>query len=452
MYLPQKRGLSRKNSVFIICVSVLISLIILSVCLYSVARWLRERYSEPKYIPGQTLKRKWRQWLPGSSSYGQVPTHGAPSNGRDTSYRGARGSGPEMVSVSFSNSRSNNSDNNNNSHGPQRETSIRSVITLPAYSASPKPTEQVIAREGERAGMDVVIEFPETAEEEESRRDGQMEALYQLRVQRRQELADREARRRERREARARGDSVRLEQLNEESRNRTRRRRDGNESSTSLAASAVVADYRARERERRIASVSYADLGHVRHDGTRLRADSHNSDSDQHPLLQNAEMHASSPSLTTIPTTRSQVQSYASTMSNEADPLVLRPVSTQASSIRPISAAVEEGDLGAFNMPPPPDYDHLDWGEAPAYESPVNQRNESRLPEITRLPSIHINIASPTTSSPVAPTSPPNMVTPPDSVSQHSAGEGESSPGSSAPPGIPVSSSHETSAGHTASR
>lgn len=277
-------------------------------------------------------------------------------------------------------------------------------MTLPPYSASPKPTEQVIAREGERAGMDMVVEFPETAEEQEARREDQMEALYQLRVQRRQELADREARRRERREARARGDSIRLDQLNEESRARSRRRREGTESNTTFNASAVVAEHQSRERDRRIASVSYADIGHVRHDGSRLRADSHASDSDHHPLLLNAAMHASSPSLMDSPSTRSRVQSFASTLSNEVDPLVLHPTSTRGSSIRPVSQAAEEGDLGTLNIPPPPDYDHLDWGEAPAYESPVNQRDEQQLPGIIRLPSIHVNIASPITFSPDTPT------------------------------------------------
>ncbi|KAF7714423.1 Uncharacterized protein PECH_001364 [Penicillium ucsense] len=437
MYLPRKRDLSRKNSVFIICVSVLISLIILSVCSYSVARWLRVRYSEPKYLPGHILKRRWRQWRPGNSSYGQVPTHGQ-ANGHDTSYRGAGESGPEMTSRSSGNARNNNHNGSNN--GPQRETSIRSVMTLPAYSASPKPTEQVIAREGERAGMDMVVEFPETAEEEESRREDQMEALYQLRVQRRYQLAVREARRRERREARARGESIRLDELRQDLRDRG--------INSSSAASTIIAGYRARERERRIASVSYADLGHVRHDGTRLRADSHNSDSDQRPLLQNAEMQESSPSLTTVPTTRSQVQSFASTVSVDADSLALRPVSTHASSVRPVSAVVEEGDLGAFELPPP-GYEQLDWGEAPAYEGPIGQpARESRLPEITRLPSIHINLASPISTSPATPTPAEDVVSQqPNSASGNTAVEAEVSPETAASRDVTAESSDRPSAG-----
>ena len=71
-----------------------------------------------------------------------------------------------------------------------RNTSVRSVMTLPAYSQAPKETEQVIGREGERAGMDTVVEFPEDPAEEEARREEEMESLYQIRQARRQEVAE----------------------------------------------------------------------------------------------------------------------------------------------------------------------------------------------------------------------------------------------------------------------
>lgn len=328
------------------------------------------------------MKRKWQQWCPGKASYGQVPNQAAQNTDNDTSYHGAGTAGPEMTATD----------------GVRRETSVRSIITLPSYSANPQPTEQVISREGEREGMDMVVEYPETAEEQESRRDDQMEALYQVRLQRRQELADREANRRERREARARGDSTRLSQLAAESRARSTRRREANSSTSSLNASAVIAEHQHRERERRISSVSYAELGHVRHDGSRLRADSH--ESDHHPLLQNAAVNASSPSLADPMSLASRVQSFASsimtaeTAGTETDPLVLGPTSTRGSS-RPTSQT-EEGDLGAFNIPPPPDYDHLHWGDAPAYDGPVSDRDEQ-----PHLPSIHVDVASPI--SPVTP-------------------------------------------------
>lgn len=298
--------------------------------------------------------------------------------------------------------------------GVQRETSVRSIMTLPPYSVSPKPTEQVVAREGERGGMDMVVEFPETVDEQEQRREEQMESLYQLRLQRRLELAEREARRRDRREARARGDSVRLEQLTADSRARSNRRHGANNSNTSLNAATIIAEHQSRERDRRISTVSYASIGHVRHDGSRLRADSH--DSDHHPLLPNAVVDSSSPSLVDPPSVRSRVQSItssimtASTSMTEAEPLVLRPTSTHLSS-RPVSVSQpDEGDLGTLNIPPPPDYEQLDWGDAPAYESPTRERHTGpspgrQLPQLSRLPSIHVDVASPMAVSPVTPTS-----------------------------------------------
>jgi hypothetical protein len=51
-----------------------------------------------------------------------------------------------------------------------RNTSVRSVMTLPAYRQKATDTEQVLGREGERDGIDVVVEFP-TAEDEEAMRD-----------------------------------------------------------------------------------------------------------------------------------------------------------------------------------------------------------------------------------------------------------------------------------------
>lgn len=362
-------------------------MIALGVCIFFLSRYLRQRHSEPKYIPGNYLKQKWKKWRPGTASYGQVPNQ-TNATTQDTSYRGA-GSTPEMQTAD----------------GVRRETSIRSIMTLPPYSPNPKPTEQIIAREGERGGMDMVVEYPETAEEQETRREEQMDSLYQLRLQRRQELADREARRRERREARSRGDSTRLEQLAAESRARSQARRPGSNASSGVNVAAALAEHQSRERNQRISSVSYAEIGHVRHDGSRLRADSH--DSDRHPLLQQDSASMEDPS-----SRDSRVQSLTSSIHSEStgatelEPLALAQTTTRGSS-RPQSQAEEE-DLGTLNMPPPPEYDHLDWGEAPAYQSPVADRNEhpQRLPSISRLPSIHVNSASPMAVSPVTPTQP----------------------------------------------
>ncbi|KAJ5185136.1 hypothetical protein N7491_006993 [Penicillium cf. griseofulvum] len=391
MYIPQKRqdDQRNKNNIFIICAVSIIFAVAVGVGAYFLSRQLRQRNYEPKYLPGKFLKRKWKQWGVGSASYGEVPNQ----SGQDTSYRGATTT-PEMQT----------------NDGVRRDTSIRSIMTLPPYSLSPKPTEQVIAREGERGGMDMVLEYPETAEEQETRREEQMDSLYQIRLQRRQQLADREARRRERREAQARGDAARLELLNAETRARTQRRRAGTNSAVDV--NAVLAEHQARERERRIASVSYAELGRVRHDGSRLRADSHNPyshDSDRRPLLQSDAPSSTTPSFE-LSNVNSRGQSFASSITSESnlatelDQLSLTPTTTHGSS-RPVSQT-DDGDLGMLNMPPPPDYEHLDWGDAPAYQSPVTEQNEQarQLSSIDRLPSIHVNLPSPMTVSPVTPT------------------------------------------------
>jgi hypothetical protein len=50
-------------------------------------------------------------------------------------------------------------------------------------------------------------------------------------------------------------------------------------------AAAMIAEHQSRNRDRRVSSVSYADLGVARHDGTRIRA---NSNDDERPLLDSA--------------------------------------------------------------------------------------------------------------------------------------------------------------------
>ena len=339
----------------------------------------------PRYVPGKFLKSRWNQWnAGGASSYGQVSDAPSSRNGNrsnNTAYQGAAeiSTGGEV----------------------RRETSVRSVITLPAYSPSPKPSEQVIAREGERGGMDIVVEFPETAEEEENRREELMESLYQVREQRRREIAEREARRQERREARARGDYIRLEQLRQQSRARARSRSATNGSSNSNLAHV---EHQTRGRDQRIASVSYAELGRVRHDGSRLRATS--PDSDRRPLLtSDGPDQRSTSSLTNV---HSRGESYSS-IGSDTDSLT--HVQSQAISMHsgdPATAAPEEGDVGARSIPPPPDYDHLDWGEAPPYQSPIADRGEGppQLPRLTPLPTIQVDAASPVSNTPATPTVP----------------------------------------------
>lgn len=196
------------------------------------------------------------------------------------------GADPERPSPTLGNGNGHN--NNNNAHSNRdstisaidRNTSIRSVMTLPAYAPQPRDSEATLAREGERAGIDTVIEYPEAPSDEESRREEEMESLYQIRLARRREAAEREERRQARREARARGDMAALAEI----------RRRAEEAAESSVSQMLIAEHQRRngerERERRVSSVQYGELGVQRHDGTRLRANS--SESDQRPLLDSA--------------------------------------------------------------------------------------------------------------------------------------------------------------------
>ncbi|KAF1814171.1 hypothetical protein P152DRAFT_465116 [Eremomyces bilateralis CBS 781.70] len=153
-------------------------------------------------------------------------------------------------------------------------------MTLPPYTPSVRDTEQVIAREGERGGMDTVVEFPETVDDEEQRREEEMESLYQIRRTRRQENTDREERRRLRREARERGDLAALEELRESTRAASEAVHTNPEHSAAL-----IAAHQTVNRDRRVSSVQYGNIGVVQHDGSRLR--SHSTESER-PLLEGA--------------------------------------------------------------------------------------------------------------------------------------------------------------------
>jgi hypothetical protein len=318
-------------------------------------------------------------------------------------------------------------------------------MTLPAYSKSVRENERVLAREGERGGIDTVVEASETAEEEENRREEEMETLYQIRVQRRREIAEREERREARREARERQDYTTLAAMRQESVWRAQQR-------ATEGAAAMIAEFRANSQERRVSAVSYGDLGVARHDGTRLRANS--TDSDNRPLLDSA---ASISGIAVRPATGDSLsvhrrgRSGSSAMSamsasdlsdNEVDlpPFgrsgddfevvnMSRTQSRSASATRdPVAnhsrasssagpLSLDTADLGESRMPlyQPPAYEE-GFEEAPPYTSPVDQQipgfqcprpfpsEEPRsmsatgaplLPEIGRLPSIRIAEATP---------------------------------------------------------
>ncbi|KAG6006346.1 hypothetical protein E4U21_007149 [Claviceps maximensis] len=151
----------------------------------------------------------------------------------------------------------------------ERNLSVRSVMTLPAYRAFAAHNERVIGRAGERGGVDIVVALP-TADELESLRDEEMEAIYQIRLARRQRAAEREESRRQRQNAQQRGGGNALSEAQSQSR----------------AAGYDHAVHELRQdvsriqeqRQRSVSSVSYGDLGVARHNGTRLRASSNESE------------------------------------------------------------------------------------------------------------------------------------------------------------------------------
>ena len=312
-------------------------------------------------------------------------------------------------------------------------------MTLPAYHPSLRPDERLIAREGERAGVDTVVEFPETAEEEEARREEDMDSLYRIRQARRREIDERNERRRQRQEAREQGDWARLEQLRLDAQRRARARADSDASQASSTTSLpppgssreLIAEHAARQssRERRVSSVSYADLGLARHDGSRLRADS--VDSDYRPLLDSAASiagnNASSTDVTReTPRTSSRFHlpilrrhnraTSAESVATESSEVVeeLTPQTSSGdhhSSTRTVSdpgAATSNGNgsddvvrtpSGSEPSPPmgqPPEYeegsaDHGPNEPPPNYTSPLRDRGEG----IPRLPSVHVETTLP---------------------------------------------------------
>ncbi|KAI7477346.1 hypothetical protein KC357_g4576 [Hortaea werneckii] len=273
---PEHQG-AKTQTVIIAIVSVAIA-ISLAIFTYISLRAVRRRHSDPKYIPTAFLKRKWEAWTPRATFTSKAGYSGRLQENPSVPtlhLRSARNSVQNVLDLERAQMQQGI---NENGATIDRHTSVRSVMTLPAYSRSVRENERILAREGERDGVDVVIEAPESEGEEEHRRDEEMENLYQIRVQRRQEIAERDDRRRRRREARARNDQAELRRITQES-------RAAEEARGISGAVAMIAEHHSRSRDRRVSSVSYADLGVARHDGTRIRANSNESD---RPLLDSA--------------------------------------------------------------------------------------------------------------------------------------------------------------------
>jgi len=264
----------RTNSIQV--VAAISATVVLIAITYFGLRRLRIQYQNPKYIPTPFLKRLWTNWkVPKYRHRYQLPT----DDDGDMAIRGANhmrdARNNLRASLRDSGTRGAAAGSTTDNAGVDRNTSVRSVMTLPAYRMDPNEHEQVLGREGERGGIDVVVEMP-TAEDEEALRDEEMETLYQIRLARRrqnQEREDRRQRRREEREARARNDAVALEELR-------RRERENAEASAAETVQELRREHdRIKEtRQRAVSSVSYHEVGLVRADGTRLRANSTESE------------------------------------------------------------------------------------------------------------------------------------------------------------------------------
>jgi hypothetical protein len=240
-------------------------------------------------------------------------------------------------------------------------------MTLPAYRQRPTDTEQVLGREGERDGVDVVVDF-HTEVESEVMRENEMEALYQIRLARRQEIADREERRRLRREARERNDEEALEEI------RAQARAAGNNS--------IITELRREhdqlknQRQRAASSVSYADVGIARHDGTRIRANSTESTERVGLLSDAASIAALSTRSAATGHRRDRSSSVLSIDSDLASPGLPRSRASSRGETPRLSVSTaqagsradihDETDLGDADMPPhsPPGYDVIELDDA----------------------------------------------------------------------------------------
>lgn len=271
--------------------------------------------------------------------------------------------------------------------------------------------------------MDTVLEFPETVAEEEGRREEEMESLWRIRQQRRQEATEREQRRRRRREARARGDIATLNAIRQESMLRTTFHQAG-------GSSAMIAEHHSRSRERKVSAVNYGDLGVARHDGSRVRANS--AESDSRPLLDMSRdsftTHHRMHSNTSLSSLDSDERPSLARDRSNFETISLQPTHSRAHS-RAHSSSLSltrtstrlqplDPDLGdnPIPLPDPPHYDSMGFEEAPPYEGSASAMTwESpnigtsattttpppppsplqQLPVIPRLPSIRITDSSP---------------------------------------------------------
>lgn len=295
--------------------------------------------------------------------------------------------------------RNNNSTNRNENmtSNVQRNVSIRSIMTLPAYSPGASAGEQVLGREGDRDGVDIVVEHP-TEEEHEALRDEEMETMYQIREARRQRITAQAETRQLRDEARRRGDHVALRELREISRARA---------ASSSNASNELREHQAQikqQRARAVSSVSYEGLGVARHDGSRLRANSQESDRVQ--LLSDAASISLSTRSPSALSSHRRDRSASSVLSFDSSRDLPSPGLPRSGATTPRRLSTQhdggtagsspeiitEADLGEIGLPPPT-YDDVSLDDTrsgattpvhfneppPDYSSGPSQERDRRL-------------------------------------------------------------------------
>ncbi|MCJ1322560.1 hypothetical protein MMC15_007909 [Xylographa vitiligo] len=385
-------------------------LILFVVAFYQINR-LRRNHASPRFVPTQYLKSKWRSFEPLSRDDENVydPTNSTILTNTSTSYT------PSTEVPTSSEAE------------VDRRISVRSIMTLPPYRYTPNHDERLIAREGERAGVDTVVEYPESEDEAEARREEEMQALFEIRQARRREAAEREERRQQRREAREQGDWARLRQLEQESRARARARSNasvlapgsaatsqinlnaGLQADSAFLIAELASQREAASSKRRVSEVSYADLGLARHDGTRIRADS--VESDHRPLLDSAASMGGSRNLSrqSSPGRWAGIRAGHSRNISDASALSIMTVDSDLAdgANTPRTSATRSGsdenapphlqltpqstlDLAHVPSTEPPGYEDQHASptgeEAPPYESPILARGQG-IPGMNALPS-----------------------------------------------------------------
>ncbi|KAL7276446.1 hypothetical protein RUND412_000550 [Rhizina undulata] len=334
---------------------VFVGVLIFSLLFYLLLRYYRRQHPEPPNFFPKAFHKRWANWQPGmytsaAQSPPQVRTSRPPRARR----------APVRQPI-------------------DRNTSIRSIMTLPEYRPVASPgIERTIAREGERGGVDLVVEFPETEAEEEYRREEHMQALYEIRLARQLERATERERNAANAAAAARGGST------------TNASRSANHSPARSSNSLIASLAAAQEEQRRQSQVSYAEIGYVRHDGSRVRdsidtTHEREQSRDSLPLLAGgAPMGLSSHGRT------NSAVSFGSSMGTperRRSEEIFNPASARGS----VDASVRIVPRSAGgDIPGLPQYEGQDWGPPPEYESPIETRNTG--PNL--LPALRIETAA----------------------------------------------------------